>query len=218
MIRAFRTCRQAPAAEHRPARGIVAACRALVVACLLAPALACRPHATELPRDAPWPAPELGPERAPLHTRTSVAPDGWQWPLEVPPVRAPRFIVVSDAPLATRAGADRLARGGNAADAAITVAFVLAVVYPKRVISAAVASPWSVTPEAGAQRSTSARRLPSERTGSCTRTPAARRSDPCRPPLARVTSLPACRVAWRGCGLYTNAWAPRPGRSCSPRR
>jgi gamma-glutamyltranspeptidase/glutathione hydrolase len=39
--------------------------------------------------------------------------------------------VVSDAPLATEAGARQLATGGNAMDAAIAVAFVLAVVYPE---------------------------------------------------------------------------------------
>jgi len=40
-------------------------------------------------------------------------------------------MVVTDAPLATRVGVDVLRRGGNAIDAAIAVAFALAVVYPE---------------------------------------------------------------------------------------
>jgi gamma-glutamyltranspeptidase / glutathione hydrolase len=102
---------------------------------LLSAALACQPRSSEPPYAAPRSAPELTPERATQASTASVAaagvPSAWQWSLDVAPVQARRFIVVSDAPIATRAGADRLARGGNAIDAAITVAFVLAVVYPE---------------------------------------------------------------------------------------
>jgi gamma-glutamyltranspeptidase/glutathione hydrolase len=58
-------------------------------------------------------------------------PDDWRWPLTEPMARTRHFLVVSDAPLATSAGVDVLAQGGNAVDAAVTVAFVLAVVYPE---------------------------------------------------------------------------------------
>jgi gamma-glutamyltranspeptidase/glutathione hydrolase len=72
-----------------------------------------------------------GPPPLPHTPLVDRVPKGWRLPLTDPVTRANRFLVVSDSPIATAAGLDVLDAGGNAIDAAVAVAFVLAVVYPE---------------------------------------------------------------------------------------
>jgi gamma-glutamyltranspeptidase / glutathione hydrolase len=57
-------------------------------------------------------------------------PASWQTAHHAPVAEGASGMVVTAAPLATRVGVDVLQSGGNAADAAVAVAFTLAVVYP----------------------------------------------------------------------------------------
>src|SRR5438128_1228588 len=59
------------------------------------------------------------------------APPKGVWPYTTPVVaRSTKGMVVTDNAIATKVGADILAAGGNAADAAVATAFALAVAYP----------------------------------------------------------------------------------------
>jgi gamma-glutamyltranspeptidase/glutathione hydrolase len=58
-------------------------------------------------------------------------PSDWRFPLANAVPHAAHALVVSDSELASATGVDVLESGGNAADAAVAIAFVLAVVYPE---------------------------------------------------------------------------------------
>jgi gamma-glutamyltranspeptidase/glutathione hydrolase len=62
--------------------------------------------------------------------RTPAVPAAWPHPLDAADIAAAHGLVVTDAPLASRVGADVLRNGGSAVDAAIATAFALAVTLP----------------------------------------------------------------------------------------
>ena len=95
--------------------------------------LACQPPTVGTPSEGPAAAAHA-PERSAHVGAAELAPRvaaDWGLPLTDTVSHFARFLVVSDSPIASAAGVDVLDGGGNAIDAVVTVAFVLAVVYPE---------------------------------------------------------------------------------------
>jgi gamma-glutamyltranspeptidase/glutathione hydrolase len=104
-------------------------------ACAVALALAlgaCGSGAPRLPGTPPSSAPLSAPSAAaaPPAAAAPVFPAEWPYPPGAAMASSARGVVTTDAALATKVGADVLAAGGNAVDAAVASAFALAVAFP----------------------------------------------------------------------------------------
>src|SRR5215472_16971501 len=96
--------------------------RVPIATLVLALAASCQDAPTQ-PRVAP-PAAPVSPGSGPRF------PPDWRFPQGAPAPRSAKGMVCTDAALASKVGAQVLAEGGNAVDAAVATAFAEAVVYP----------------------------------------------------------------------------------------
>jgi gamma-glutamyltranspeptidase/glutathione hydrolase len=106
--------------------------RVLLVFSLLAPSLACAqqgPAAAPFPFFLPPPPPQQQQRATPPDSPSERPPGVREFPF-VRAVPAKNGMVVAQEPRATRIGVEILQKGGNAVDAAVAVAFALAVTYP----------------------------------------------------------------------------------------
>src|SRR5450432_3288020 len=76
------------------------------------------------------PAATVAPSAPPVPPAPAVFPADWPFRAGTPSPHGARGMVVTDCAIGTKVGADVLAGGGNAVDAAVATAFALAVAFP----------------------------------------------------------------------------------------
>ena len=88
------------------------------------------PRRRRHPRPRPLASPSPPAQRRRAAPAGPAFPPDWPYPQGAPSPRSARAMVVTDDAIATKVGADVLAAGGNAVDAAVATAFALAVAFP----------------------------------------------------------------------------------------
>jgi gamma-glutamyltranspeptidase/glutathione hydrolase len=112
----------------RSPRRVALALSLILSACSRSPAPQSGPASSSAPSASAASAPGRAPTLAEVRARV---PASWPLDLGAQPALGERGMVVTDCGPATRVGVDVLRRGGNAVDAAVAVAFALAVALPQ---------------------------------------------------------------------------------------